>query len=174
MSRKGFTLIELLVVIVIIGLLATIVLVSLNNARKKARDTKRLSDMRTIITALEMYYDDNNAYPGNTDNDCGGGWDVGFYNGSGSGDIFIQPLVAGGYLSSAIGDPKTTSGCNGYKYYRYPAGLYNCDSSLGAYYVLGIVDMETSSWPHPDSPGWSCPNRNWQNEMDWVTGGFEY
>jgi len=62
--RKGFTLIELLVVIAIIGILASIVLVSLNNARSKARDVKRVGDMRGIQLALEGYYDDNQAYPG--------------------------------------------------------------------------------------------------------------
>ena len=62
--KKGFTLIELLVVIAIIGILASIVLVSLNNARQKARDVKRVGDIRGIQLALEGYYDDNQAYPG--------------------------------------------------------------------------------------------------------------
>ncbi len=62
-GEKGFTLIELLVVIAIIGILATIVLVSLNTARQKARDTRRASDLRQVALALEMYYDDNSTYP---------------------------------------------------------------------------------------------------------------
>ena len=61
--QKGFTLIELLVVISIIGLLASGVLASLNSARMKARDAKRISDMKQIQLALEMYYADNNGYP---------------------------------------------------------------------------------------------------------------
>ena len=61
-GQKGFTLIELLVVIAIIGILATIVLVSLNTARSKARDVRRVSDLRQLALALEMYYDDNDAY----------------------------------------------------------------------------------------------------------------
>ena len=62
-GQPGFTLIELLVVIAIIGILATIVLVSLNTARSKARDVRRISDLRQVALALEMYYDDNDAYP---------------------------------------------------------------------------------------------------------------
>ncbi len=47
-KQKGFTLIELLVVIAIIGLLATIVVLALGNTLKKARDTKRKSDLAQI------------------------------------------------------------------------------------------------------------------------------
>jgi prepilin-type N-terminal cleavage/methylation domain-containing protein len=62
-KNEGFTLIELLVVIAIIGLISSIVLVSLNSARVKARDAKRIAEIKQIQTALELYYDDNNAYP---------------------------------------------------------------------------------------------------------------
>lgn len=61
--QKGFSLIELLVVISIIGLLASIVMTSLNSTRVKARDTKRLASIRQIQTALEMYYNTNGTYP---------------------------------------------------------------------------------------------------------------
>src|SRR3989344_5186394 len=61
-SRKGFTLIELLVVIAIIGILATVALVSLNSARIKARDSKRLADIRQVALALEFCYNDDGKY----------------------------------------------------------------------------------------------------------------
>ena len=63
MNKKGFTLIELLVVIAIIGLLSTLAVVALGSARVKARDSKRLSDLKQVQTALELYYTDNNGYP---------------------------------------------------------------------------------------------------------------
>ena len=66
MKNKGFTLIELLVVIAIIGLLASIVMVSLNSARAKARDVNRKSALKQIQTALELYYDKYGTYPVST------------------------------------------------------------------------------------------------------------
>ena len=62
-KNKGFTLIELLVVIAIIGILASIVLASLNSARKKGRDARRVADVKQIQLALEMYFDTNQNYP---------------------------------------------------------------------------------------------------------------
>jgi len=63
MNKKGFTLIELLIVIAIIGLLSTLAVVALGSARVKARDSKRLADLKQLQTALELYYTDQNAYP---------------------------------------------------------------------------------------------------------------
>ena len=61
--KKGFTLIELLVVIAIIALLSTLSVVALNSARVKSRDARRLSDIKQLRTALEMYFDANLTYP---------------------------------------------------------------------------------------------------------------
>lgn len=63
MRKKGFTLVELLVVIAIIGLLSTLAIVALNSARQKSRDAKRVADIKQIQTALELYFNDQNAYP---------------------------------------------------------------------------------------------------------------
>ena len=58
-SARGFTLIELLVVIAIIGILSSVVLASLNSARKKGRDARRIADLKQLQLALELYYDAN-------------------------------------------------------------------------------------------------------------------
>lgn len=56
--------VELLVVIAIIGVLATLLLLQLGGARGKARDTKRISDISQLRTAIEQYFDDNSGtYP---------------------------------------------------------------------------------------------------------------
>ena len=59
---KGFTLIELLVVIAIIGILASIVLVSLNSARKKGNDARVISDVNELRTSFETTYN-GSGYP---------------------------------------------------------------------------------------------------------------
>ncbi len=62
-NEKGFTLIELLVVIAIIGILSSVVLASLNSARQKSRDARRVSDVKQLQLASELYYDTEGAYP---------------------------------------------------------------------------------------------------------------
>jgi len=118
-KNKGFTLIELLVVIAIIGLLASIVLVSLNSARAKARDAKRKGDLKQIEIALEMYYDDHGTYPVVTSwaYSCNSSWNA------------LQTALSP-YIATLPKDPINTS-CSGpwnvgyYTYvYGYPQGAF--------------------------------------------------
>jgi len=62
-KQKGFTLIELLVVIAIIGLLATITLVSVNDARQKAKITRAQADLKQLRNAIEFLVDDTGKWP---------------------------------------------------------------------------------------------------------------
>jgi prepilin-type N-terminal cleavage/methylation domain-containing protein len=65
-SARGFTLIELLVVIAIIGILSSVVLASLNTARQKSRDARRIADIKQLQLALELYFDSKATYPSST------------------------------------------------------------------------------------------------------------
>lgn len=117
MRKRGFTLIELLVVIAIIGLLASIVMVSLSGAKTKSRDARRQADIKSIQLALSLYYNDNGMYPKN------------IYSTSG---VAPQSGLAPTYLPSVPRDPQgslncTNSGVAGcYKYVAYGTSA-NCN-----------------------------------------------
>jgi prepilin-type N-terminal cleavage/methylation domain-containing protein len=103
-SKRGFTLIELLVVIAIIGLLSSVVLASLNTARAKARDARRLSDLQEVQKALELYYDKHLSYPPATDYNrlsCGSG-------GANDFATALAPLVSDKFIPSIPKDPINT------------------------------------------------------------------
>jgi prepilin-type N-terminal cleavage/methylation domain-containing protein len=64
MNKRGFTLVELLVVIAIISVLTSVVLGSLSSARAKARDARRVEDLKQISNALNLFYAENLRFPG--------------------------------------------------------------------------------------------------------------
>jgi len=164
--RRGFTLIELLVVISIIALLSTVILAALSTARQGARDADRINSIRQMQTALELYYSDDETYP-DGDGAGDGGWDT-----PGNG-TFVEVLNTNRLLSGAITDPLSDDSAGNFRYFRFPAGSFGCPATNGAFYVLGIADMETSDGEHHLSPGWSCPSRDFQEEMEYVVGKYE-
>lgn len=170
--RRGFTLIELLVVIAIIGVLSAVVLASLNTARGKARDAKRLSDMHQLQSALELYNLKNGGYPNSNNSGCGGWESTGSDTAISSN--FVAALVADGDIPKGIKDPTAAleDTCGNYAYYQYATGSYGCDASKGPFYVLGFRSSDGYAGQYPSSPGWYCSGRDWRGEFSWVTGGY--
>lgn len=129
MKRKsgifGFTLIELLVVIAIIGVLASIVLASLNSARRKSRDARRITDLKQIQLALELSFDGSSPpqYPeakaicDTTANAYG-----------------LEVLATGGYIPQVPRDPQ--GGC-----YRYAS---NQSGSRTTYHLGASIEESTN------------------------------
>ncbi|HPZ75277.1 MAG TPA: prepilin-type N-terminal cleavage/methylation domain-containing protein [Candidatus Pacearchaeota archaeon] len=117
-KNKGFTLIELLVVIAIIAILAAVIMATTTGAQVQARDSRRVSDLDSLRTALELY---NNKY--------------GYYPKSGTGinpnqenflDGVGQVLINEGLMAATPQDPKN-EGDYKYKY---------CVSADGSKYAL--------------------------------------
>jgi len=137
----GFTMIELLVATVIIAVLTAVGVTSYASATRKSRDTKRISDIEQMRSALEMYRSDNGFYP-----NTGAGWlDIGGVTG---GD-FYTALVSGGYMQAIPDDPKNTSASPTYTYFYQPANLVN--GQYYGYYLSAKLE-NTPSGTQPCSP----------------------
>ena len=128
-KRRGFTIIELLVVVAIIGILSSIVMVSLGSSKQKSRDAKRVSDIKTLQLALATYYSDKTSYP-----------------------TRLGDLVTGGYLPTLPRDPNSTVVCSDgmqvlscYKYAAYSLSGTCNSSNLPVLYHIGAKLEDTSN-----------------------------
>lgn len=146
-AKPGFTLIELLVVIAIIGILSSVVLASLNSARVKSRDARRLSDIHQIANALALLASNNGGvFPttGNTAKCLG--TNSSCWAGAATGDATLNTNLQQ-FLSKIPMDPSRTSGKGDYYLYLSSAGdvAWHCD---GTNYpkgpmILWVPDVST-------------------------------
>jgi len=143
---KGFTLIELLIVIAIIGLLASVVLISFPASTAKSRDSGRMQESKQIQMALRLYYDINHEMPINR-----GGSGVPYCD---NNSDFLQELVDGKFLPE---NPKSSDG-SAYCYYDY-----GVDDVYGAGVLLGF---ETESYQGTGMDGTCRPSG-----LSWCAAG---
>jgi prepilin-type N-terminal cleavage/methylation domain-containing protein len=151
-KNSGFTIVELLIVIVVIGILAAITIVAYNGIQLRARDSRRLSDMKSIEQALTLYSLDNNGgYPG-----CN---NVTYVPGGalqGCALSAISPSLVPKYMSTFPVDPINT----GNDIFQYAVGFrktsdttYTGDQSNN--YITG---MHLETQVGNINTGWVSPN----------------
>lgn len=127
-KQSGFTLTEIIVVVAIIGIISTIVLASLNEARQKSRDAHRKAQLREIVQAFGQRYLDTNSFAIANAGASGNG--EGYFNvcgTAGQGAVCMdEELQNGRYMGGLPSDPLvgrglTSSGGHN-PYMRYCAG----------------------------------------------------
>lgn len=133
---RGFTLIELLVVIAIIGILSSVVLASLNSARVKGRDARRISDVKQLQLALELYYDTQQSYP----------------VGTGAASTTLTALTTGNYISSIPADP-TNAGSYVYSYASANLDGTACSAATCPSYIVRAGIEGSGAIPAGDVDG---------------------
>ena len=150
-NKKGFTLIELLVVVAIMGLLAALAVVALNTARARARDARRVSDIKQIQTALELYYMDNYKYPVDPTNNLIEGLCL-----SSGSHFAAQPCTGTTYMGQVpkSPEPRTDGGCTNtvYTYNATDVGATGTDLSYYIIYCLGHATGDIAARTHYGTP----------------------
>ena len=146
MFKKGFTLIELLIVVAIIAILAAIAVPNFLEAQVRSKVSRVKADIRSLATAVESYYVDNNSYPAVDSSDptnrlaggLGSGWGINDIEGAsqallvlptfrGRGDGFLMTLTTPiAYITSYFPDPFA--------------------STKGAFYLYCTVQNNPSIW----------------------------
>lgn len=140
--KRGFTLIEIVIVVGIIAIISSVVLVSVNEARKKARDNQRVSDLAQLQLALRMYFDANGTYLVNGGGYLGDGEGWTSYTGVNYQKSIVQVLYEEGYLASPnIRDPLDTATGGGYMLY-----LCNLDAK-GNYHAYSLSATKENEIP---------------------------
>ena len=138
MKKRGFTLIELLIVVAIIAILAAIAVPNFLEAQIRSKVSRVKADQRSLATALESYYVDNNLYPAYTttfEDSCNGGFgnasaglqsdDVyAFRVWSDSGEVLIFHTLTSpiAYITSYFEDPFADTRGAIFQYYNDDQG----------------------------------------------------
>ncbi len=170
-KKNSFTLIELLVTLSIISLLSSLVLIYYNIQVERAKDYRRVSDLKQIQNKLEVYYQRMGQYPDALIVDeTSGGWDVGNV-GRGPGDTFIQPLVDEGlFVQVPVEQDSQLSGNWSYRYHRYVPDEEIC-SGRGFYVLAAYLTSPQENYKIKDEvdPCYEAIENSFWENSHWYT-----
>ena len=121
----GFTLIEILVVVSIIGFITTIVIVSLNSAKEKAKETAGIQQLKQVKNAINMFFSDNGYYPETQE---GINSLENLLTGVGGGKVYIPEITKNSQLMY-FGTSTDSISCNNSKCPTYSLTLWDSKDS---------------------------------------------
>jgi len=154
-KNQGFTLIELMVVISIISLTTSIVLTTVSDAQARARDVQRINMMDQMTLALELYFDDNGAYPDADPSASGYGKEIHSNQNTWRTSNLHNALVGGGYIAELPVDPQNIGGEPWTGGYTLTYSTY----TVGGSPTLGSAYDLTIRLERPNAI--ACPNTSW-------------
>ncbi len=125
--QKGFTVVELLITIGIIAILTAAIVAVIRplDYIKRSRDTRRISDLKVIQTALEQYYGTENSYPSSVPTD---------------GSALVNPSGTVTFLNTTPKDPESPS-----KDYCYFQGACSGESAESSYTLCASLEMSSGT-----------------------------
>jgi prepilin-type N-terminal cleavage/methylation domain-containing protein len=142
-NQRGFTIIELLIVIAIIAILAGLVLNNFQGAQARARDTHRTTDINTLHSQLEVYFNDNGAYPQTFTAATFPGMDAQALVDPDGNSIVINAAVANEAAANAVAAPTTN---NEYQYIAWPTG---CTNNCTGYILRTFIERPGGNVTNP-------------------------
>lgn len=154
-QQAGFTLIELLVVISIIGIISSFVLVNLTRVRLAARDSQRKTDVKTLQSAAELFY--NSPASGQGPSYPGGTGDT-LKNSLTSPIAYIQP-------NNWPTDPQDKTS---YSYTPSPGGCAPGPNSCLSYILWACLENTNDQLADKNRPGFaiqSCPAQRYSHTV---------
>jgi len=156
--QRGFTIVELLIVIVVIAVLAIVSVVAFNGIQERARLSAHKSNLSSIAKAIEMYYADNNAYPGAAASGC-----VTWVASPSTGALYTGLVPS--YISKPPSAPSSSDG----SYYAYCWSANSVDYKLLRLVPSGSVPAVESA--SAIAPFLVDPNRGTRGWAKWSSGG---
>lgn len=164
-KNSGFTVLELLVVIAIIGILTSVIMVSLNNAKVKAENVKAVLEIKGLRNAMTMLENDTGKWPNGCPIDQVSNPEVDLTNAN-AGLLSVPSVFSSGSCSWNAGDiakwkgPYTQSATDQWNNaYVFDPDYHICENGIDVSYPVVVTYGRNGSQDYPTdntSSGGAC------------------